>query len=123
MNSHSGEYNAVGRIFCKLKDIRNSIKRCSGGKTLDEIELYEIKYFSMLVTQLKNVPDKLHLNIDEVHLHSFDGIIYTLNPKGVGISTFYVYDEYSKNLKYIRNMKKQKEKEIFNAKTDGEISQ
>jgi len=123
MNSHVDEYNAIGRIFCKLKDIRNSIKRCSNAETLDEVELYEIKYFSMLVTQLKDVLEGLHLNIDELHLKSLHGIIYTLDPKGTGIPTFYVYDEYSKSLKDIREKKKQKEKQIFTAKTDEEISQ
>ncbi|MBZ9685157.1 hypothetical protein G9F72_002155 [Clostridium estertheticum] len=123
MNSHVDEYNAIGRIFCKLKDIRNSIKRCSENKTLDEVELYEIKYFSMLVTQLKDVLDELHLNIEELHLNSLQGIIYTLDPKGIGIPTFYVYDEYSKTLKDIREKKKQREKEIFIAKNDEEISQ
>lgn len=122
MNSHVVEYNAIGRIFCKLKDIRNSIKRCSEGKTLDEVELYEIKYFSMLVVQLKDVLDELHLNIDDLHLKSLHGIIYTLDPKSTGIPTFYVYDEYSEKLKDVRKKKKQKEREIFTAKTDEEIS-
>ncbi|MBU3188685.1 hypothetical protein K9O30_05860 [Clostridium bowmanii] len=122
INSHTEEYNSIGRIFCKLKDIRNSIKRCSEGETLDEIELYEIKYFSMLVAQLKDVLDELHLNIGELNLNSLHGIIYTLDPGDTGIPTFYVYDEYSKILKSIRENKKQKEKEIFTAKTEEERS-
>jgi DNA mismatch repair protein MutS2 len=64
MRSHIDEYNQIGRIFCKLKDIRNSIKRCSEAEILDEVELYEIKYFSILVAELKNILDKLHLDID-----------------------------------------------------------
>ncbi|GCD08647.1 MutS-related protein [Clostridium tagluense] len=123
MNSHVEEYNAIGRIFCKLKDVRNSIKRCSEDKILDEVELYEIKYFSMLVTELKNVLEGLDLNIEDLHLESLQGIIYTLDPQGAGIPTFYVYDEYSKTLKSIREKKKQKEKEIFTAKNDEEISE
>jgi len=123
MNSHVEEYNEIGRIFCKLKDIRNSIKRCSESKTLDEVELYEIKYFSILVTQLKNVLDKLQLNKEDVHLNSLDEIIYILDPQGTRISTFYVYDEYSKALKYTREKKKQKEKELFTAKTEESINE
>jgi len=123
MNSHVDEYNTIGRVFCKIKDIRNSIKRCSENKTLDEVELYEIKYFSMLAAQLKDVLDGLHLSIEELQLNSLQGIVYTLDPQGLGIPTFYVYDEYSTTLKYIREKKKQKEKEIFAAKTDEEISQ
>lgn len=123
MSSHACEYNGIGRIFCKIKDIRNSIKRCSKYQTLDEIELYEIKYFSILVTELKNISDKLHLDIKEVHLNSLEEVISLLDPQKTGISTFYVYDEYSKTLKYIREKKKQKEREIFAAKTEEEISQ
>jgi len=122
INSHIDDYNSIGRIFCKLKDIRNSIKRCSKGETLDEVELYEIKYFSMLATELKNVLGELHLNIEELNLNSLHGIIYTLDPQSTGISTFYVYDEYSENLKYIREKKRQKEKEILTAKIEEEKS-
>jgi len=123
MRAHVEEYNQIGRIFCKFKDIRNSIKRCSESQTLDEVELYEIKYFSILVTKLKSVLDKLQLNIEEVHLNSVDKIILLLDPQKRGISTFYVYDEYSKTLKCIRKNKKQKEKEIFTAKSEGIASE
>lgn len=122
INSHIEEYNSIGRIFCKLKDIRNSIKRCSEGEILDEVELYEIKYFSILVMQLKDVLDELNLNIEEFNLNSLHGIIYTLDPGDSGITTFYVYDEYSETLKKIREKKKQKESEIFTAKTEEERS-
>jgi len=123
IKANNEEYNAVGRIFCKLKDIRNSIKRCSEVKTLDEVELYEIKYFSILVTQLKNVLDKLHLNIEEFKLNSLDEIISLLDPQGTGISTFYIYEDYSKTLKFIREKKNQKESEIFTAKTQDKVSE
>ncbi|MFT5872420.1 MAG: DNA mismatch repair protein MutS2 [Clostridium sp.] len=113
MNANTSEYNQIGRLFCKLKDIRKSIKRCNKAEILDEVELYEIKYFSILVTDLKNVLDKLHLDIEEVHLNSLDEIISLLDPQGKNMSTFYVYDEYSETLKCIRENKKQKEKEIF----------
>jgi len=122
MNSHIEEYKGIGRIFCKLKDIRNSVNRCSEAQTLDEVELYEIKYFSMLVTQLKKILKKLNLDIEEVKLNSLEEVISILDPQGIRISTFYVYDEYSKSLKCTRDKKKQKEKEIFAAKAEEKIS-
>ncbi|MCB2305556.1 hypothetical protein LGL08_04950 [Clostridium estertheticum] len=123
IKTNTYEYNKIGRIFCTMKDIRNSIKRCNEAESLDEVELYEIKYFSILVTELKNILDKLHLNIDEIHLNSLDEIIYLLDPQKNGISTFYVYDEYSETLKYTRKKKREKEKEIFMAITEEEISE
>lgn len=123
MRIHIEEYNQIGRIFCKLKDIRNSIKRCNEAETLDEVELYEIKYFSTLVSELKDATDKLHLDIEDVHIKSLEKIISLLDPQGIGISTFYVYDEYSKVLRDIREKKRQKEKEIFSAKTEEKVSE
>lgn len=122
MRTHSQDYNRIGRIFCKLKDVRNSIRRCSESETLDEVELYEIKYFSILVTELKNVLGKLQLDIEEVNMDSLDEIISLLDPQKKGMSTFYVYDEYSKTLKNIREKKRQKEKEIFTVKTEEEVN-
>jgi len=66
--------------------------------------------------------DKLYLNKEEVRINSLDEIISLLDPQKNGISTFYVYDEYSKTLKNTRQKKKQMEKEIFAAKTDEESS-
>ncbi|WP_291634103.1 hypothetical protein, partial [Clostridium sp.] len=122
MSANTYEYNQIGRLFCKLKDIRNSIKRCNKAETLDEVELYEIKYFSILVTDLKNVLDKLQLDMEEVHLGPLDDIISLLDPQGKNMSTFYVYDEYSKTLKCIRENKKQKEKEIFAETIEEKVS-
>ncbi|MCB2294381.1 hypothetical protein LGK95_12765 [Clostridium algoriphilum] len=122
MRTNTYEYKEIGRIFYMLKDIRNSIKRCSEDGILDEVELYEIKCFSLLVTELKNVLDKLHLDIEEVHLNSLDKIISILDPLKRGIYTFYVYDEYSKNLKCIRERKRKKEKEIFTEKIEVKVS-
>ncbi|HEY8805741.1 MAG TPA: hypothetical protein VIM42_11680 [Clostridium sp.] len=122
MRSNTYEYEKIEKIFYKIKDIRNSVKRFSQGGTLDEVELYEIKYFSILVIELKNILDKLYLNKEEVRINSLDEIISLLDPQKNGISTFYVYDEYSKTLKNTRQKKKQMEKEIFAAKTDEESS-
>ena len=123
MISNNYEYNKIGSLFCRMKDIRNSIKRCSEGGTLDEVELYEIKYFAILVSELKDVFDKLYIDIEEIHIKSLDGIISLLDPQGTKISTFYVYDEYSKTLKNTREKKRQKEKKIFEAKIEDEINE
>lgn len=123
IKTYTQEYKQIGRIFCKLKDIRSSIKRCSENEILDEVELYEIKYFSILVTELKDILDKLHLDIEEVQLNSLEEVITFLDPQGNGLPTFYVYDEYSEALKQIRENKRQKEKEIFTAETEEEVSQ
>src|SRR5665647_2472365 len=123
MKANSSEYNNVGRIFCKLKDIRNTVKRCSEEQTLDEVELFEIKYFSILAAELKNIIDKLHLDIEEFNLDSLDKIICILNPQATKIPTFYVYDDYSNTLKSIREKKRKKEKEIFAAETDVRLSE
>jgi len=123
MKTNTYEYNEIRRILCKFKDVRNSVARCSNNGILDEVELYEIKYFSILVTHLKEVLDKLQLRIAEVYLNSLDEIIYLLDPQRTGLSTFYVYDEYCEILKYTRDKKRKKEKEINTSKTEDKRSQ
>jgi dsDNA-specific endonuclease/ATPase MutS2 len=106
-------YKSIDRIFYKFKDIRNSIERCKNLNTLDEVELYELKYFSMLMEELINLYKKLNLNIENIKFNSVKSIIDLLDPEEEKISTFYIYDSYSENLKKIREEKRKIEEKIF----------
>lgn len=123
INLNTEEYKKIGRIFCKIKDIKNSLNRCVEGEILDEVELFEIKYFSSIVIDLKEILDRLNLDIEEIMLFSQNDVLELLNPPGKNISTFYIYDEYSEKLKAIRNSKKKKENKIFEEKDENLISE
>ncbi|MDK2793374.1 MAG: mismatch repair protein MutS2 [Caldanaerobacter sp.] len=103
----------------KIKDIRNSLKRCIEGKVLDEVEFYEVKIFALLSEELRLLIGRLNLDIEDISLVSLTPVLDLLDPQKKRIATFYVYDEYSSNLKEIREKKREIERQIF-AETDRE---
>ncbi|MEG2288711.1 MAG: hypothetical protein RR891_06540 [Clostridium sp.] len=113
MNQYNDKFYDIVRLFHKIKDIRNTLKRTEKVETLDEVELYEIKYVAMLLEELKLMLEGIDLSIDKIKLHSLNEVIDILDPSGKRISTFYIYDEYSEKLSEIRGLKNRKEKEIY----------
>lgn len=122
IKTYPSDFKDIGRILCKLKDIKNTIKRCREKETLDEVELYEVKYFSIISEELRSILEFINLNIKKIKLHSLKEVIKILDPQDKSMSTFYIYEDYSDNLRDIREIKKQKEKEIFGSKDDDEIA-
>jgi DNA mismatch repair protein MutS2 len=106
-------FKEIERIFYKLKDIRSSLKRCQNFDTLDDIELYEIKYFAILVEELISIYRKLNLNIENIKFSSLSNLISLLDPEGKKIPTFYIYNAYSEKLREIRKKKRSIENIIF----------
>lgn len=106
-------YNDVERVFCKFKDIRNSIKRCENLDVLDDVELYEIKYFSLLMEEFLEAFKSLNLNHIGFKFHSLERVLNILDPEDKKIPTFYVYNNYSDKLKNIRAQKERLEEKIL----------
>ncbi|KXZ40151.1 MutS domain V [Alkalithermobacter thermoalcaliphilus JW-YL-7 = DSM 7308] len=106
-------YSQIEMILSKIKDISGSIKRCENLQTLDEVELYEIKYFSIQVNKFISLYENLNLNIDNIKFYKLDNIIKLLDPENKNIPTFYIYESYSENLKKIRYEKRLIEEKIF----------
>lgn len=122
MKENEDAFKDIGRILCKFKDIRNSIKRAMEMEALDEVELYEIKYFSMLIEELKTIVDKIRLDIKEIEFFYLTEVLDLLDPEKKRIPTFHVYDKYSQELKAIREKKKEVEKKIYISDDEDEIS-
>ena len=72
-----------------LRDISNTLTSLMEGAVLDEIEFFEIKHLAMLAETL--VPVK-----------NLDTVIGILDPDGLKIGTFYLYDSYSIELRNLR---------------------
>ena len=64
-----------------LRDISGTLASLASGSTLDEIELFEIKHMAMLAESLSMGTD-------------MDTVIGILDPDGLKIGTFYLYDSY-----------------------------
>lgn len=105
-------YERIERLFNQMRDIKSSVKKCSNHKTLDEVELYEIKLFSLLIEELIQIIDRIALRTDSIKFHRLSDIMDILDPEGHKIPTFYIYDSYSLELKNIREEKIKLEREI-----------
>jgi len=72
-----------------LRDISNTLTSLAEGAVLDEIEFFEVKHLAMLAETL----------MEAEHL---DTVIGILDPDGLKIGTFYLYDSYSIELRNLR---------------------
>ena len=72
-----------------LRDISGTLASLAEGATLDEIEFFEIKHMALLAESLSMGTD-------------LDAVIGILDPDGVKIGTFYLYDSYSVELRRLR---------------------
>ncbi|NLY72186.1 MAG: hypothetical protein GX079_00655 [Tissierellia bacterium] len=103
--------------FCRVKDISASINRANRGAILDEVELFEIKGFSRVVSELDKKLSGLRLP-PAFELVNLDHVEELLDPDRSGLLTFYIYDSYSEELTRLREEKKILEEEIFRASLD-----
>lgn len=116
LDNNKKVFGEIERVFCRIKDIRNTAKRLDNLITLDDVELYEIKYFSMLMEELIIAYEKLNLNISTIRFAPLREAIEILDPENKKLSTFYIYDSYSEDLKDIRAEKRKLEELIFKGK-------
>lgn len=120
LSENKSIYSNIEEAFCRIKDIKNTIKRLEQKNLLDEIELFEIKNFVINSNIIKVNYDKLNLDIDYINFKCSDEIIKILDPDDLKLPTFKIYDSYSNKLKEIREEKLNIEKQIFSTK-DSEL--
>ena len=72
-----------------LRDISGTLAGLAEGAVLDEIEFFEIKHMAMLAQSLSIGKD-------------MEAVIGILDPDGLKIGTFYLYDSYSVELRSLR---------------------
>lgn len=105
-------FSKIKELLGRFKDIRNSLKGCNAGGVLDDVELYEVKYFVLLQMQLAGNYELLKLGIEDIEFCSLKEILELLDPEGKGLPTFYVYDKYSERLHTLREAKAKLERRI-----------
>jgi len=89
-----------------LKDIRTTIKNLSRKAVLDDIELFEVKHLSILAV---DVADRMKANgLDKaVRVPDLNEVITILDPDGLKMASFYVYDSYCQELRDLRSQMRQ----------------
>lgn len=116
-------YEEMKRILVKIKDIRGSLTRCGQFQVLDDVELYEIKYFCLLLKELIPLMQKVNLEIADIKMYPLDDVISLLDPEGKMLPTFHVYESYSERLKSIRSEKRALEDSIRREKDEDRIKE
>lgn len=89
----------ANKLMC-LKDIQNTLSRLAGGAVLDDIELFEVKYLAIVSGEVFQLLEELR--IKSVRLPVLEEVVKILDPDGLNIPSFYVYDTYHPELKEIR---------------------
>ncbi len=99
--NNANSFNTLRFKLKGLKDIHQTIHNLQGGNNLDDIELFEIKYLAILSEEIRLIINKLDLE-KAVSLDDLNDVISILDPDGLKIGTFYIYDSYSPQLKELR---------------------
>ena len=104
--------------LCNLKDINYTISRLATSVVIDDIELYEVKSLALLSADVKNILEKISLD-KIIEIPNLDDVVKILDPDGLRIATFYIYDSYSEELASLR--KKLKEKDVYQEEIYNEV--
>ena len=94
--------DTLNHKLCGLKDIRTTIQNLHNKAVLDDIELFEVKHLAILATDVTRLLAQ-HGMDDVVEIPALEDVITILDPDGMKIATFYIYDAYCSQLKDLRN--------------------
>ena len=89
----------ANKLMC-LKDIQTTLTRLDEGAVLDDIELFEVKYLAIVSQEVLKLLEELR--IKAVRLPDVGEVVKILDPDGLNIPSFYVYDSYCDELRVIR---------------------
>lgn len=100
-------------ILGHIKDLRLSTKRAMDGFILTDVELFEIKSFLFLTRELVELMEGNRMpQFPETRIDLLPRLERLLDPEDTKISTFYIYDAYSEELRALREQKRDKDREL-----------
>lgn len=82
----------------QVRDIRGTVKHIGEGCVLDDLELFELKSFTLIAAELRS----LTTGLDLVSIPDMEPVIQLLDPEGKRIPNFYICDAYSVELAGLR---------------------
>ncbi|WP_297597490.1 hypothetical protein [uncultured Cetobacterium sp.] len=116
LESKPNLYRELKRKICSLKDVSFTIERLCNGYILDDIELFEIKIFSMISQEIYEI---LGIEYDFLAPQNLEKVIDILDPDKIRIASFHIYSSYSIELSEIRKeIKKTKDERLYEAEVE-----
>lgn len=119
VKENQNQINTLQFKLCNLKEIQGTINHLKSKYVLDDIELFEVKHLALLSIDIQQIINKLGLN-DFVFIPNLEEVVNILDPDGMKIASFYIYDSYSEKLSELRRKMKAKEEfdeAVFNEMT------
>ena len=84
----------------QVKDIRGTVQRVREAQGLEDVELFELKVFALLVQELRDLLQQARVSL--FPLPDLEPVVDLLDPDRVRVPHFYVYDAYSPELARLR---------------------
>jgi DNA mismatch repair ATPase MutS len=96
--------NKIKKLLSSLRDISHTLKKMESSDCIfDDIQLFELKEFSVLSEETRQVMN----NCPEfLELKKLDDVVKLLDPENTKLKHFYIYDAYDKELERLRTEKK-----------------
>ena len=116
---NQNQINTLQFKLCNLKEIQGTINHLRSKYVLDDIELFEVKHLALLSIDIQQIINKLELS-GFVFIPNLEEVVKILDPDGMKIASFYIYDSYSEKLSELRRKMKAKEEfdeAVFNEMT------
>lgn len=102
--THGRSMDILKETFMEMKDNSFTIER-SADSVLSAVELFEIKSLLLQMKKIGGLFQKAELPAEFV-LEDTEELLRALDPRGDGLSTFYIYDEFSEKLGKLRKEKR-----------------
>ncbi len=93
----------IAHLLYEINDISSTIKNLQTARILDDIELFEIKKFSLISQSINEVLQKS--GFYQILLHDLTDVIDILDPEKTRIPSFYIYSDYDVELAKLRKLK------------------
>lgn len=115
-------FTKLSEIMAHMKDCTKSIERTEK-LVLSVVELFEIKSLVMAMEKVRVLSDEFRAVFAKefppcYKFLSVSDLLKTLDPRGENMETFYIYDEFSENLKNLREEKREIEKDLRRQKKE-----
>lgn len=100
LKTNADQINALKHTLSEIRDISGTLNALHAGMALDDIGLFEVKRFALIIDRLINILGELECNA--VTFSDVSQVISILDPDKQRVAHFYIYDTYSEELASLR---------------------